>query len=298
MTVDVIVAAPAGRPDVSRALAALARERASLSPEDRERLAVRVVVAHAAGRPMAPSLDVEWLDCGAGATLPDLWGRAIAATSGEVVALLEGDVPVGEGWLRAARAAMRERHAVVGGAVEPVGLARAVDWAAYFVDYGAFLPPLPPGSASAVAGNNLLLARDALSPAISLVTPRFWKAHLLAALRARGIVWQSAPAMVVEYSRHYGARSWLARRWRHARCYAAMRVRARSYGARATFALLSPALPLIFSLRLVRSILPRRRFRRELAASLPWIVAGIVAWACGECVGYAAGAGEACDRIV
>lgn len=307
---DILVGAPAVAAHLDECLAALERE---LSALDDASAPITVTVARGGGRPpdaVTRAPHARWLECETGASLPILFGSALAATNAEWIAFLDADCPVREGWLPAALALCRRSESIIGGAVEPAGLRSKSAWAAYFCDYGAFLPPLPPGPAPVVPGNNFLLRRSALSLAPSLAAPQFWKTLFLQALAVQGIQAIGAPQLVIRYGKNLPARVWLRRRFENGRCFAAKRMAAapsRPDGVQKAGGLLpagrlvrvlaAPFVPLILLVRLLGDVWPRGRYRAELALSLPWVLAGLAAWAAGECAGLILGAGSTCERV-
>ncbi|MCA1553978.1 MAG: hypothetical protein LC737_06335 [Chloroflexi bacterium] len=288
-SLDVLIAAPAPASHLANCLLPFRNVRD-----------VQVLVAHAGA--VSPLLReqfprVRWIACEPCATTPELWARAIAVSRAAWIAVLDAHGPIAEGWLDAARALCVSRYSLHSGAVEPRGLRSALAWAAYFCDYGAFMPPLATGKAREVAGNNLLLPRELLARAPEFVAPHFWKAHFVRALAAQGIAAQNAPALVVHYEKNIVLAEWLLRRVTHARCFAAMRATRAPLWRRVAFCMGAPLLPLLLLSRLARSVLPKRRYTREFWRALPWTLAGLSAWAFGEWLGYAMGAGSTCDQI-
>jgi hypothetical protein len=295
VSLDILCAAPANARNLRGCLTALE------SQWNGQADGIALVVTHAGAVPQTIAQEfprVRWIECDVGATLPDLWGRAIADTKGEMIALLDGDCPVADDWLNAALALAAQVHDLVGGAVEPRGLKTSAAWAAYFCDYGAFLPPMMPGAAREIAGDNLIVRRALLAHAPEFVQPRFWKAYFVHALATRGIVGWNTPTLVINYAKNYAAREWLARRFRHARCFGAMRFANKPALRRIGFGALAPLVPAILFARVARNVLPKRRFLHEFVSALPMIVAGVTAWGVGEWVGAWFGADRACEEIV
>ncbi len=291
---DLLVAAPANASHLETCLRALARACECTNAD------ALITVAHAGAVVSALQAQffcVQWIACEPRAPLPQLWGRALAQTNGEWIAILDAECAVGEGWLAAALTRCDQGAVIFGGVVEPRDLRTRTDWAAYCCDYGAFMQPLDDGIAHEVAGNNLLMRRALLSRAPEFAAPQFWKAHFVRALQAQGIATLNAPSLVIHYSKRYALRAWLYRRMIHARCFAAMRVANASTMRRMTFALLAPALPFVLLVRMLRRLLPKRRHARELWSSLPQIWLGMCAWAFGEWCGYIFGAGDSCAQI-
>ena len=294
---DIVVAAPATAAHLSKCLDALEKE---FNATRSESFAVTLTVARAGTPPPDAALGwphARWIACDAGASLPALYGRALGETAGKWIAFLDSDCPVSEGWLKAALTLCERSEIIFGGAVEPGRLRLRSAWAAYFCDYGVFLLPLPPATASSVAGNNLLLRRSALNQAPAYAAPQFWKTLFVHSLATQGVRSLNAPELVVRYEKNLSGRVWLRRRFDNGRCFAAMRLAHASRGQRLARVLTTPLVPLILFVRLLRDIWPGGRYRSELVAALPWIVSGLAAWAAGECAGLILGAGTTCERV-
>jgi hypothetical protein len=76
-----------------------------------------------------------------------------------------------------------------------------------------------------------------------------------------------------------------------------MRVRDAGVGARLGFALLTPALPLLFLARQARELRKKPVARVWFLLCLPVLLAFHVSWAWGELCGYLAGSGRSDDAI-
>jgi hypothetical protein len=294
---DILVAAPATASLLYECLEALEQE---LNATMSQSIEVTLTVARA-GMPPAESASrfphAQWIACDAGASLPALYGKALGETAGAWIAFLDSDCAVNEGWLKAALMLCGRPEIIFGGAVEPGRLKSPSAWAAYFCDYGGFLPPLPPTLPAAVAGNNLLLRRSALSQARAYAAPKFWKTLFVHSLATQGVQSHNAPQLVIRYEKNLPGRVWLRRRFDNGRCFAAMRLAHASVGHRLARVLGTPLVPLIMLVRLLRDVWPRGRYRVELIGAVPWTVSGLAAWAAGECAGVMLGAGTTCERV-
>jgi len=59
----------------------------------------------------------------------------------------------------------------------------------------------------------------------------------------------------------------------------------------------APGLPVLFCARIVRVVLPKRRYRREFILAFPVIMLATITWALGELVGYLGGPGRSCRHV-
>ncbi len=103
--------------------------------------------------------------------------------------------------------------------------------------------------------------------------------------------------MVVLYRRSYRLRPYLGRRLLHGRCYGARRLDEPNAPPRLACLAFTPTLPLLRTYRVLRRVRNGQAVRRHLAEAGLSLVLGEAAWALGEALGYARGAGDACERL-
>lgn len=245
----------------------------------------------------ANGVPVTLIDLPLTASLPAHLREAIACSAGEIIAVTDRTCAVDSDWIRAILHVQRGPHPVVGGAVEPLGLRSVVDWAAYFSDYGQFMLPFPAGTAREIPGNNFALKRWVLTQGGEFPDGGFWKTFWCQRLQAQGISLYMTPAMVVYYRKAFRFWPFLVRRFHHGRCFGGMRSAELNVRERALRIATAPGLPMLFCARIVRAVLPKRRYRREFVAAFPVIMLATTAWALGELVGYLRGPGESCRHV-
>ena len=246
-------------------------------------------------QPPAPPLPYSY-ECHNTRRCHNCWARRLLAR-GEIVAITDMHCMVDERWVAAILTAQSASSPVVGGVVEPGRLRTLVDWAAYFYDYGRFMLPLPAGVSRLVPGINISLKRSALARGRTFVEPEFWKSYWCRQLQTEGSTLVVDPAIIVFYHRSFRFRPFLVRWFHQGRCFAGMRLTQFSSRQRLFHAVGSVALPLVFCWRIIRDVLPKRRYRGKLCLSLPIIVCAAISWALGECVGYCVGAGTSCRHV-
>jgi hypothetical protein len=227
----------------------------------------------------------------------ELRREAFAASSGRLIALAEAHVTFAPGWVAAALAAERHQAAAVGGAVGPgPRRVRGIGpWAAFLCEYADFLPPLAAGPTPLTPGNNVVYPRAAVEA--SDLTDGLWKAWVNDGLAARGGTFWADPALVVLHERPYRFRTFLLKRFHYGRCYGATRARGWPTSRRLGRGLSAPFLPPLFSWRVIRAVLPKRRYLLPLVLSQPLLLLFHTWWAAGEACGYLAGPGESCARV-
>ncbi len=226
-----------------------------------------------------------------------LWGHAMARAGGTHVAVLDARDGLGASWLRGWAASPREQ--LVCGPVDPEGFEGRCSWAAYFSEYGQFKGPLDATRLEEVPGNNLVLPRELMPPADDLEQHGFWKTFHLERLKSQlgELPITVSNDMVVLYRRSYRLRPYLGRRLLHGRCYGARRLDEANAPPRLACLAFTPTLPLLRTYRVLRRVRNSKAVRRHLAGAGLSLVLGEAAWALGEALGYARGAGDACERL-
>jgi len=214
----------------------------------------------------------------------------IERARGRVIALTEDHAHVSPDWCSEMLAALERfpRAGAVGGAVD-CDSRSAVNWAVYFGDFGRYQSPVPEGPAEFVSDANVAYRREALEQAgggwevdfhETLVHWAMAREGWDLAMTPKGLVWQRRGQLTF----------WNALRERFVwgKSFAGSRCRDLSAAKRALYAVLSPAIPFLFTLRGWRMAAARGRAGRFLSV-LPLFFLLQCSWALGECAGYATG---------
>jgi glycosyltransferase involved in cell wall biosynthesis len=250
---------------------------------------------HPGGRPsdrLASTFSqVRWIDAPGGCTVPRMRALGIAASRGNIVALLEDDCVVQAGWCKAVLGAHRADGGAVGGPVEPGLYRRALDWAVYFCDYGRFMLPLGDGRAFALPGNNLSFTQAAFARLPAEAAHEFFEVFAHDAWQRECVPTRLEPAALVRNVNAWTLAhvTWIP--YHHGRAFAGRRVAGQPLWRRARMGLLAAALPALKVSRVVREVVSRRRLIGPMLYALPWIVVLSTCWSLGESVGYLAGPG-------
>ncbi len=245
----------------------------------------------------ADAPDVAFISLSPEAALPRLLGTALARARGEIIAITDATCRIDEHWLSALLNAHEAPHPIIGGAVEPDRFERLADWAAYFCDYGQFMLPLAEGVAYEVPGNNISMKRGVLGKGREFVEGEFWKTHWCRRIQAEGLSLYKAPSIVVFYRKSFRLWAYLVHRFHNGRCFAGMRLAQLSRAGRVVYMVGSPLLPILFCVRILRVVLPKRRHLGWFCLSFPIIILATTSWALGECVGYLSGPGTSCRHV-
>ena len=212
--------------------------------------------------------------------VPVMRWRMLPEVSGPVVAGLEGRCVPEPGWgaaILAAHALHPEAPAIGGG----VGLAAGSGWldtVVWFCEYAAYAPPLADAPVADISGAHLSYKTAALRGERELLRTGAWETQLH--LKWRGI--RTAPACIT-FRNSMDAGDFALQRLHYGRGYAAAR-----RGRRWVFALMSPALPFLLTLRTARAA--RRAGRMDdFFPCLPGIFLFHTLWSAGELLGYCFG---------
>src|SRR5262249_50522654 len=233
-------------------------------------------------------------------TVPELRGRAIQATRGMVIAVLDPFSVAASDWVRqVVRAHNRLPYPVIGGAVDlDTPESRTLGgWAIYLNEYGLFVPPIAAGPASIVPGNNVSYKRSVLFDGEAARYPVFWKTFVNWNLEQAGSVLWLEPAIRVGLNKPIPFGNFLRTRYHHGRCFAAMRVKTARPAIRIWRATSTLAVPLLMLVRWTRGFWPKRRHRWRFVLTLPAQLALFTVWAWGELCGYLRGGGHSCNQL-
>lgn len=197
-----------------------------------------------------------------------------------VLACLEGRCVPEPGW-GAALLAAHARHPeapAIGGAVDLAAGSGWLDAVVWFCEYAAYAPPLADAPAADISGAHLSYKTAALRAESELLQTGAWETLLH--LRWSGIRTVSAS---VGFLNSMTAGAFARQRFHYGRGYAAARK-----GPRWAFALASPALPFLLTLRTAAAASRAARLGGFLRC-LPGIIFFHTLWSAGELLGYCFG---------
>lgn len=285
-SLSVVIVRFAGGGALAGTLASLASQRVGDDPE--------VVVAHRAGD--APDgemrsrfLWVRWVAGDAAASPARLRTLGVQATTGAIVACTEDHCVPAPDWCARIREAHGRGHAVVGGAIDKAQPADGASWAAYLLDYGRYMPPLPAGPADYASDCNVSYPRSALDDVAENWRGEFHESTVHWALERKGVRVQLDPSIVVVQHRAVSLAAWLPERREHGRIFAGTRMVGASPLVRARFALASLVLPMVIVWRVVQRLRARGLLSRVPSSAWFPLARAAVAWSAGERRGYLRG---------
>ena len=230
-------------------------------------------------------------------TIPRMRSRGIAASRGDVVAMIEDDCVVEAHFGSAVLRAHASPHVAVGGAVEPGSYQTALDWATYFCDYARFMLPFPVGDTSVLPGNNVSYKRAVVEELLSLgASDGLQEAFVHAAWSRSGRPMKADPQIVVRNENSWSVAAVSSLPFHHGRAFAGQRGQNWPLPRRLAFAAAAVALPALHGGRILSRVVGRRRKVGQLTRALPWVVLFGLSWSAGEFVGYSLGPGTSLQR--
>jgi hypothetical protein len=224
--------------------------------------------------------------CARDATVPQLRAAGMRAAQAAVVALTEDHCVASPDWLgRLVRGCRGERD-VVGGAMDNAQGERAIDWAAYFSEYGFFAASAARTAAGdpPITGANVAYGRGVVGDVAHWAAGGAWENVVHARLREGGSTLRFVETAVIAQNRNYGFGAFCRDRYEHGRDYARVRLTESGGSRRWLYLAGSVALPFLLTIRVARLNAVARP--ASFLRALPITFAFLAAWSAGEMVGY------------
>jgi hypothetical protein len=245
------------------------------------------------GKELYPA--VRWLQGAHDDSVFRLRALALPQCRADIIALTEDHAWVDANWCRAILDAHAQypAAAAIGGVVENGAVESIADWAGFFVVNGRFMRPIRNGPSEEISlQSNVSYKRTALPGSFSefgLVT-----SILHHQLRARGSMLVASDRMVVHHIQKLTLGSHSAIHFHNARSTAGLlRIAVPASPWLAGYAVMLPKLVW----RTLATGFRKRRHRRELVISLPFIAWLIGCHAAGELIGHLMGPGDSPRRV-
>lgn len=225
------------------------------------------------------------------ADIPRLRGAGLDAARAVLTALTEDHCVAAPGWLAALGQHLNDDAAVVGGGMDNLR-PRAVDWGAYFSEYGFFDATRPDGTGVAegvplLTGANVAYRDTVRGSVAEWMLAGDWENTVHRRLMQAGHRLVFDRAMRVAQNQTYRFLSFCTDRFEHGVDYARTRAAGSSPAQRAARVITTPALPVLLTWRVAGAAARERA--ATFVRALPATVAFLTAWSLGEAVGYVRG---------
>ena len=222
-----------------------------------------------------------------GTSVFHLRAMGAAATTRQLIALIEDHVTVGPNWVGALADAHRRGHGIVGGPVDNGLRQRAFDWALFFCEYGVHMPPVPEGPVGLVSGVNVAYDRDLLAQCRLIWQESFQEHEINDALKPAGHEPYMIPDAWVASHLPMSLSEAMEHLFTGGRHFARYRASQSSPLKRLLWIAASPAVPLVLFSRITRRVAARNPAQlRHLVRGLGYFTLVLGAWSVGEIAGY------------
>ena len=235
--------------------------------------------------------DVRVLHFDASMGSPQLIRDALQQARGQIIAVTDAYCRFPPEWMARLRQAHETEYPVIGGAVENRNSDGVLNWACFFADYGAFMPPASRRVTPMLAGNHVTYKKWLIELKFDSMREGFWKVFFHQDLQREGVRFLFDPSLVVYCTRHDTFLNFCRRYFRNARLFAALRCKRISFASRFLRLITTPALPaVLFCRRLIG--LRTKGHRVRFLLSVPLLALFVTVWAVGEFAGYLLGPGR------
>ncbi|MDX6409504.1 MAG: hypothetical protein QOE13_2575 [Gaiellaceae bacterium] len=219
------------------------------------------------------------------ALVPELWTDGIERSRGAVVALTISQMLPAPDWVETIRDQHR-RFDAVGGAIDPAEGIGLADWAEYFCRYARDMRPFAGHESLDLPGDNAAYKRTWLDRTRETFSDGFWEPDVHREMSRQGASFWRAPELLVRQGRSAGWRAFMQQRLRHGRAYGNQRGVRFSRGRNLAGFVGAPLVPFLMTLRVLRNVQAKRRYRGRMVAALPLIFFFNGVWAVAEARGY------------
>jgi GT2 family glycosyltransferase len=291
---SIIIASVNGLPFIGDCLASLVKQRGDLE--------VEIVVVDSTDEKTRSHITstfptVKLIELEGRPGIPEMRSIGMRAAEGEYLVITEDHCIAPENWLEEINRAHNAGYAVVGGGVENGSCMRLVDWAVFLCEYSSFMPPIEAGEVEFVAGNNVSYSRAVISQVDEDVRNDFWEYFLQTELKRKGVKFLSVPAVEIIHKKEFGFFYFLAQRFHYSRSFAAMRRKRSTVSRQFIYLAYMPVSVFHLTWRIITNVRQKRKYRKELFLSFPFLAMFMCSYAFGELVGQLFGSGDSLAKV-
>lgn len=224
-----------------------------------------------------------------GATIPQLRGAGMAMATGDIIALTEDNCIADPDWVDMLVSGATDDVDVVGGAIDNGRRERAMDWAAYFAEYG-YCAATRPGNgepAPKIAAANVAYSRRVVDQVVGWARSGEWENVVHDRLGRQGSAMRFMRTAAVYQNSRTEFWPFCRNRYDHGLAYAVSRLGEHPAASRLALLAASPLLPVLLTARIARASASGRW--GAFVRALPATFAFLTAWSLGEAVGYLRG---------
>ena len=231
--------------------------------------------------------------------VPELRAVGVDASRAAIVAVIEEHCVAPPTWIDTILRNFREGDAAIGGPILDDRFRRVRDWVVYFCEYHNDLPPWAPGPRTWINDANAAYARDQLLAHRSSIAQSYWAISLHPRLLAAGSRLRAVPEMGVRHTGPFDYGYYLHQRYLLSRVWGGTQRSRVSLGRCLLHLAAGPVFPLFLLTRITLRVIATHdaRLLRALLQALPLLVPAVIAFTCGEWLGYLLGPGRALEKV-
>jgi hypothetical protein len=291
---SIVIASCVGPPFINRCLESIEKQRGQTD--------VEVLVVDRAGAAVADAIERDFPSVTVirrmpGESVPDLRRCGIEAAHAAHVAIIEEHCVAAENWLATILRCIAEPVAAVGGVVDDNAYARRMDWAVYFTEYNAYMPPGVAGETHDLCVANCVYKRDAILRYLPSAGSGYWEAGLNQTMLAAGEHFRSEPNLVVHHTGPFRFAYYLRQRYLFSRAYAGVRRTQTSAAKRMIYLVIAPVIVVMLWARIALRVLRARRRIGAFILTQPFLLPILITYVFGEWIGFLIGPGDSLTKI-
>ncbi|OGT29363.1 MAG: hypothetical protein A2W28_00640 [Gammaproteobacteria bacterium RBG_16_51_14] len=213
----------------------------------------------------------------------------IPGAKGDVIALIDADCIADKNWIEEIVKAHQSQDLAIGGAIGNGNPKSFIGWASYFCEFSQWMPGGNSRWMTDIAGSNMSYKRQVFrefGPFIEGTYCSDTELHWRMVRRGRRL--RFVPSILIFHRNIDALRKFLSHEFSHGCFFAQVRTKAQDFSLirRWVYIIFSPLIPLRLFLRDVWNNFKNRIYLRHFLKSMPLLIAGLMAWSWGECVGY------------
>jgi GT2 family glycosyltransferase len=223
-----------------------------------------------------------------GASIPELRAAGMMAATGDIVMLTEDHCVAGPRWVEELCFGVDQIADVAGGGMDNAQRTRAIDWAAYFSEYGLYATTRSDTNGDMqLTAANVAYRRSIVDDVIAWASAGEWENVAHQRLRAQGSSLHFVNSAPVYQNKSYQFWEFCRDRYEHGLSYSRSRLVEEPHSRRWLLMVVTPLLPFLILSRVARAAAPTRW--RAFVRALPATLAFVTAWSIGEAMGYLRG---------
>jgi glycosyltransferase involved in cell wall biosynthesis len=232
-------------------------------------------------------------------SVPQMRAHGVDHSTAPVVAVIEEHCVAPPHWLGTILSEFGPDDDAIGGPILDDNFDRIRDWVVYFSEYHNDLPPWSPGPRTWLNDANAAYRRERLIENRATLGDSYWAIALHPQLVASGANMRAVPEMGLAHTGPFDYGYYLRQRYLLSRVWGGTQRHLVSLAVRLAHLAAFPIFPLFLLARIARRVhaTGSSQLRNRFVQALPLLLPVVVAFTCGEWLGYLLGAGKAIEEV-